>query len=159
MPFTPFHFGPGLLLKLAAPRRISASAFVAAQVGVDVEPLWFMLSAEYPVHRALHTVVGGATIGLAVGLALWGVARSRAAGLGPVARAELSAWPAALGGLIGGASHALLDGFMHRDVHPLRPWSETQWLLGPVGVMALHAACLLAGVAGAVGLWMRRARG
>ena len=32
MPFTPFHFGPGALLKAAAPRHVSLIAFCAAQV-------------------------------------------------------------------------------------------------------------------------------
>lgn len=158
MPFTPFHFGPGLLLKSAAPRRISFTAFAATQVAVDLEPLYFLLRHEYPVHRALHTVWGGGLVGLVVGLSLWVIARSRAAALPPVAGAELGRAPAVLGGLIGGVSHALLDGLMHRDVHALRPLAETQWVLDPGGIAALHVGCLLAGALGASVLVARRPR-
>jgi hypothetical protein len=35
MPFTPFHFGPGALLKSIFPRSVSLSAFVASQVLID----------------------------------------------------------------------------------------------------------------------------
>lgn len=158
MPFTPFHFGPGLLLKSVAPRRVSLTAFAATQVAVDLEPLYFLLRGEYPIHRWLHTLYGGGAMGLAVGLMLWVVGRSRAAGLPPALRAEVMRAPAVLGGLIGGVSHALLDGLMHRDVHALRPLAETQWVLGPPSVTALHIGCLVAGALGAVALFARRAR-
>jgi hypothetical protein len=158
VPFTPFHFGPGLLLKSAAPRRVSLAAFAATQVAVDLEPLYFLLRGEYAVHSVLHTVWGGGAVGLAVGLSLWIVARSRATGLSPVARVEVGRAPAVLGGLLGGVSHALLDGLMHRDAHALRPLAETQWVLDPGGVAALHVGCVLAGVLGAAVLFARRGR-
>lgn len=158
MPFTPFHFGPGLLLKSAAPPRVSFTAFAVTQVAVDLEPLYFLARGEYPVHRLLHTVWGGGVAGLAVGLSLWVIARPRAAALRTAARAEFARAPAVLGGLIGGVSHALLDGLMHRDVHALRPLAETQWVLDPGGVAALHVGCLLAGALGAAALVARRAR-
>ncbi len=158
MPFTPFHFGPGLLLKSAAPRHISLAAFAATQVAVDLEPLYFMMRGESPAHRALHTVWGGGAVGLAVGLSLWVIVRSRAAGLSPAARAEVGCQPAVLGGLIGGVSHVLLDSLMHRDLHALRPLAETQWVLDPTGVAAVPVGCVLAGVLGAAALFVRRAR-
>jgi hypothetical protein len=158
VPFTPFHFGPGLLLKLAAPRRVSVTAFIATQVAVDLEPLYLLMRDEYPVHRTLHTVWAAGTVGVGIGLALWAVARGRVKGLSPTATAEFRGGPAVLGGLVGGISHALLDGLMHRDIHALRPLSEAQWVLGPRGVTALHLACLIAGAVGAAGLLVRRAR-
>lgn len=158
MPFTPYHFGPGLLLKGAAPRRVSLAAFAATQVAVDLEPLYFMVRGEFPVHRVLHTVWGGGAVGLAVGFALWAIARSRAGDLPPAVRAEVERSPAVLGGLIGGASHAVFDGLMHRDVRALRPWMEAQWVLEPGGIAALHVACVIAGALGAAGLFLRRTR-
>jgi len=43
MPFTPCHVGPGLLLKSAAPRRVSVVAFALANVAIDVETLVHIL--------------------------------------------------------------------------------------------------------------------
>jgi membrane-bound metal-dependent hydrolase YbcI (DUF457 family) len=158
VPFTPFHLGPGLLLKSAAPRRISFVAFATTQVAVDLEPLYFIVRGEYPVHRVLHTVWAAGAVGVAVGLVVWAAARGRAGGWGVAAREDLGRNAAIVGGLLGGVSHPLLDGLMHRDVHALRPLAETQWVLGPGGVAALHVGCVLAGALGATVLWARRAR-
>ena len=157
MPFTPFHFGPGLLCKSLAPRRVSFTSFCATQVAMDLEPLYFILHGEAAhAHRAVHTVLGGGVVGLAVGLAVWRLARSRSENLGPVACIEVARGPAVLGGLIGGTSHALLDGLMHLDMRPLRPFSEVQWVLRPPMVIYLYAGCLVAGVLGLIILMVRR---
>lgn len=157
MPFTPFHFGPGLLLKGVAPERLSWSAFVAAQVLIDCETLYHILRREYPLHRALHTVAGAAAAGLATAgalLALRGLLpRGR---LPPALAAELSTAPIVMGGLLGGLTHPLLDGLMHADIRPFLPWTEANPLLGLVGLGALHLGCLAAGLAGAALVWLRR---
>ena len=158
MPFTPFHLGPGLLLKGAAPRQFSLTAFAVTQVVVDVEPLWFILRGEYPVHRWTHTVWLAGAIGLAVGVALNALSRRWSAPAAPALRGDLGMRAALLGGLLGGSSHALLDGLMHRDVRALRPFAETTWVLAPEGVVALHAGCVVAGVVGALLLVVRRAK-
>jgi membrane-bound metal-dependent hydrolase YbcI (DUF457 family) len=158
VPVTPFHFGPGLLLKGAAPRHLSFAAFVASQVAVDLEPLYFMLRGEYPVHRALHTVWGAGLVGLVTGAALGALARRRAGTAAHALRAELRFGPAIVGGVLGGVSHPLLDGLMHRDVRALSPLTDTTWVLEPSGVAALHLACVIAGVLGALLLVVRRAR-
>lgn len=157
MPFTPFHAGPGLLIKGAAPRHVSLTAFLATQVVVDLEPLWFILRGEYPVHRALHTVWIGGGVGLAVGAALWALVRRRSASLPALVRTEVARGPALLGGLAGGVSHPILDGLMHRDVRALAPLAQTTWVLDAAGVAALHLGCAVAGVLGAL-LWLVRAR-
>ena len=37
MPATPYHFGPGLLIKAAAPRQFSMAAYSLTQVVIDLE--------------------------------------------------------------------------------------------------------------------------
>ena len=79
MPITPFHFGPGAVIHALAPKQVSFIAFCAANVLIDVEPLYFMLTHQYPVHRFFHTLVGAglvvlATCGLFYG-ARWFAAR------------------------------------------------------------------------------------
>src|SRR5215471_21806895 len=66
MPFTPFHFGPGLAAKAALPSRVSFTAFVATQVIIDFETLYHLVRVQWPVHRQLHSLVGGSAVGLAV---------------------------------------------------------------------------------------------
>lgn len=155
MPFTPFHLGPGLLLKSAAPAGVSLTAFAAAQVAIDLEPLTFIARGEYPVHRVLHTVWAAGVVGAAVGVVVWAACRGVAPRLGSAVRDDVRPGAAVMGGLLGGVSHPLLDGLMHRDVHALRPLAETQWVLSPGGVAMLHLACVAAGALGLVILWAR----
>src|SRR5258706_16215712 len=73
MPSTPFHLGPGVLIKAAAPRQFSMAAYSLAQVVIDIESAYYMLQGEYPVHRQAHTFLLGGMIGLVCGLILsWG---------------------------------------------------------------------------------------
>ena len=65
MPFTPFHYGPGLLIKGLLPRHFSLTTFVATQVPIDCEPFYYMIRNEYPVHRELHTLIGATLLGAA----------------------------------------------------------------------------------------------
>lgn len=58
MPITPYHFCPGAALHSAAPWRISFIAFCAANVLVDIEPLYLMLTEQFPLHRFFHTYIG-----------------------------------------------------------------------------------------------------
>lgn len=62
MPITPFHFGPGAAIHALAPRQVSFLAFCASNVLIDVEPLYFMLIHQYPVHRFFHTLIGASLI-------------------------------------------------------------------------------------------------
>src|SRR5690349_3393859 len=55
MPATPFHFGPGLLIKAVAPRQFSVTAYSVAQVVIDIESGYYLLKGDDPVHRQAHT--------------------------------------------------------------------------------------------------------
>ena len=144
MPFTPFHFGPGLLVKGIAPRRFSWAAFIAVQVVIDCETLYYLVRHEHPVHRTLHTTPGATLAGVATALAVLGLRvllESQANGTSvltdfkrPSIRSEVSGPGTLEGGLAGGASHPLL------------------------GVDTLHARCVMAGLIGVVltGLWLDR---
>lgn len=161
MPFTPFHFGPGLLVKGLVPDRFSWTAFVSAQVLIDCETLYYMVSRQYPLHRELHTFVGATSAGLATAAML--LALRRLAGPAgrlersvPALRSEASTTGVMAGGLLGGASHPLLDGLMHGDIRPFAPWTDANPLLGAVGLDVLHLGCLAAALAGAALIWARR---
>lgn len=156
MPFTPYHFGPGLLIKAAAPRWFSLSAYVAAQVAIDVESGFYLFTGQPPYHRTAHTFVVGAVVGAVAGIAI-GAAARRFAGrlppdIPPGAVRDLQTIPAVAGGVIGGLSHVLLDGVMHADIHPFRPFSDLNPLLRLVDLTTLHLICLLSGVLGI--LWL-----
>jgi len=164
MPFTPFHFGPGLLVKGIAPRRFSWTTFVATQVVIDCETLYHMVHRQYPVHRGMHTFIGATLAGLVTAGVIIGI-RWLATGLirrmkgwAPSVRSEYSIRGIVAGGVIGGVSHPLLDGMMHPDVRPFAPWTDANPLLRSVDLMALHTGCIVAGIIGMVltGMWLSR---
>jgi hypothetical protein len=157
MPFTPFHFGPGLLLKAVTPRRFSFTAYAATQVVIDCETGYYLLRGEWPVHRVLHTLLVGGVVGAAAGTAIgvgaqrWFRAQDR-----PPLRGETELTPSVAGGLVGGLLHSLLDAIMHPAVRPLWPFSGGNPMQGMVGLGALHGGCVVTGIIGIL-LLMRRA--
>ena len=62
MPITPFHFGPGAAIHVVAPRHVSFLAFCAANVLIDIEPLYYMLTHQDRLHRFFHTYVGASLV-------------------------------------------------------------------------------------------------
>jgi hypothetical protein len=158
MPFTPFHFGPGLALKGVAAPVFSWSAFAAAQVLIDCETLYYVVRQEYPVHRFFHSFLGATAAGLAAAILCLGIVRASAVGLlervgsrgGSTARGECSSVGIVAGGLLGGLSHPFLDGIMHPDVRPFMPWSDANPFLGLIGRAQLHLACIATALFGAV---------
>ena len=156
MPFTPFHFGPGLFGKSIIPRHFSWLAFVASQVVIDCETLFFLLQGAYPVHRFLHTFAGATIAGVATGLGFVAVRKICPRALPAQATdhrslaSESSTLGVMVGAVLGGISHPFLDGIMHRDVRPFAPWADTNPLLGLVGLGALHLGCAVLGLIGLI---------
>ena len=163
MPATPFHFGPGLLLKAVAPRHFSVTAYSVAQVVIDIESGYYLLKGDDPVHRQAHTFFLGGLIGLVCGLIV-----SRVLRVWAKPRDAIPEWIAveyrlpiaAYSGLFGGVFHSVLDGIMHGDMHPLRPFSDANPLYGLVSIQILYLFCIITGLLGAVILlaWERRSR-
>jgi membrane-bound metal-dependent hydrolase YbcI (DUF457 family) len=170
LPVTPFHFGPGLALKGAAAPVFSWSAFAAAQVVIDCETIYYMVSGEYPVHRFFHSFLGAAVAGLVTAVLFLVIVHASFISFPRLivpltttatARGEISSLGALLGGLTGGLSHPLLDGIMHPDVRPFMPWTDYNPFLGLIGLAPLHLACVASAILGGIGLalWKRRSKG
>lgn len=163
MPATPFHFGPGLLVKAAAPRQFSMAAYSLAQVVIDLESGYHLLRNDYPVHRQAHTFYLGGLIGLVCGLVVSRVGTWLARPRDVVPEALVAEYRlpiAALSGIFGGLMHALLDGIMHADMRPFRPFTDANPLYGLVSLRTLYLFCIITGLVGAALLlaWERRAR-
>jgi hypothetical protein len=160
MPITPFHFGPGAAIHALAPRHVSFLGFCAANVLIDVEPLYYMVTGQFPLHRFFHTYIGASLIVLATAL-LFVLARRFAQRFW---LPDLFGWqrlglvPVLLGAFAGSYSHIVLDSIMHSDIRPLAPFSEANPLLGIVGLDTLHLSCVVAAVLAALVLVIRRLR-
>lgn len=152
MPFTPYHFGPGLALHSLAPKQISLLSFCAVNVLIDLESLYNLVNRRFPVHAFFHTYVGAtlvivATIGLFC-FARWFAIRIRAPDVG--GWRELTLRQVCVGAMLGGYSHVVLDSVMHRDIQPLVPFDRSNPILGLISLSALHGLCVVCGLVGLV---------
>jgi hypothetical protein len=158
MPFTPFHFGPGAAFHAAAPKQVSFLAFCAANVLIDVEPLYFMVTQQFPLHRFFHTYIGASII-LLLTLALF-VGALKLASIMPLPNVfgwkQLTIRPVVVGAALGSYSHIVFDSLMHSDIRPFAPISEANPLLGAVSLSALHWSCIAAGAVGLIVVGIRR---
>jgi hypothetical protein len=161
MPATPFHLGPGLLIKAAAPRQFSMAAYSLAQVVIDVESGYYLLQGEYPVHRQAHTFLLGGLIGMLCGLVVSRIggwwARPRDA-VHEALAAEFRMPVAVVSGIFGGIFHSLLDGIMYADIRPFRPFTEANPLYELVSIRTLYLFCTITGLVGAALLLARERR-
>lgn len=163
MPFTPFHFGPGALIHAVAPRHVSFLAFCGANVLIDTEPLYFMLTGQYPLHRFFHTYIG-ATLVMVATVALFLLALRVAARLrlpNPFGWQALTRLAVLGGAAAGSYSHIVLDSVMHADIRPWAPFSAANAFYALISMEALQTLCLACAAAAAliVGLrqwWLQR---
>jgi len=148
MPIPPFHFGPGAAIHAAAPRYVSFLAFCAANVLMDIEPLYYILTQQYPLHRFFHTYVGAALVAIWT-TALFAVSHRAAKDLrlpDPFNWQHLGLRAVAIGATAGTFSHILLDSMMHSDIRPFAPFSNSNSLLGVISIQALYASCAVSGL-------------
>lgn len=157
MPFTPFHMGPGMLVKAGLQGSFSLLVFGWTQILIDLQPLVAILSGRGHVHGFTHTCLGATLIGLVGGATGKYAAQVALATVFEKRSTELAIpWRVALAsGLVGSYSHVLLDGIMHRDLQPFAPWSEENPLLGLLSVGVLHEVCMVCGVVGVAIYWLR----
>lgn len=152
MPFTPFHMGPGILIKALLQGGFSLMVFGWAQIVMDLQPLIVLLSGEGHLHGFSHSYLGATLLAIfsalsgkylsELGLKLLGIASKHK----PII---ITWWVAFTSACIGTYSHVVLDSIMHSDVEPLYPLTQANALLGLISVAELHQFCLYSAVVGA----------
>ena len=150
MPFTPFHFGPALVLGLPFRKYIHAPTFVVANVIVDVEPfLVLFLGLRYPLHGYLHTFFLAFLLGLALGYAMFLLERV----LHPLYKVflleadNLKLKSFMVAGVLGTMAHVLLDSPLYGDIRPFYPLTVNP-LLNPALTVEVYSLCVWMGILG-----------
>ncbi|MCG6970022.1 MAG: DUF4184 family protein [Gammaproteobacteria bacterium] len=159
MPLTPLHFGPAIALKALMPAYFSLSVFILSQVLIDLEPLYFIITNQPPLHRFFHTYLGAGiicliciVIGKPVGqwwIRWWNKSVSPGHHSRLHGKDKIPFKAVVIAGIIGAFSHVLLDSIMYDDVHPLAPWSELNPMLGVINLLTLHFGLIAIGTVGA----------
>jgi hypothetical protein len=168
MPVTPFHFGPGALIKALMPGGFSWTVFALANVLIDLEPIGLFVFTGDPAHPWLHTLPGALLVATAAvagrplceaWLRFWNrrLSAPQARWLGVVP--GITAVQAWAGALLGTLSHLALDALMHPDVRPLWPFVPDNPWRGAVALDVLHWSCIAAGVVALVFGVVNRVRG
>lgn len=158
MPITPFHFGPGAAIHAIAPKQVSFLAFCTANVLIDIEPLYYMLTRQYPLHRFFHTYIGASIIALATVLIFLAALKlaSRFSLPNLFQWQSLNSRAIWLGAALGSYSHIVFDSVMHADITPLYPFSETNVLYQLIPLGTLHLFCIFAAILGLLILGIRQ---
>lgn len=153
MPFTPFHMGPGILVKAILQGSFSLMVFGWAQIVMDLQPLFVLVTGTGHLHGFSHTYVGAGLLAVLsalsgkylseVGLEIFGISKKG----NPI---KISWWVSFLSAFIGTYSHVVLDSIMHSDVEPYYPLSQENGLLGLITVPQLHQLCIYSALVGAI---------
>ncbi|MCB1936511.1 MAG: metal-dependent hydrolase [Nitrosomonas sp.] len=153
MPFTPYHMGPGLLIKSVMQSSFSLVIYGWAQIVMDIQPLMVLLTGKGQLHGFSHTYLG-ATL-LAIVAAFTGKylieACLKSLGTYNPFKATLFTWRVVFfSAFLGTFTHVLLDSIMHADMKPFYPLAIENKLLGVLTIEQLHQFCGYSGVLGMV---------
>ncbi len=149
MPFTPYHFGPGSLVKVIAPTWFCLRVFILTQVLIDCETAWNLIQGHDRLHTFLHSFVGS-NVAIILAIILTRAYSRYAINSLPkkILGDRLFRPPAVretiVGATIGGWSHVALDAIMHSDMQPFWPLTEYNAYLRIISVESLHLLCLSA---------------
>ena len=127
-----------------------------AQVIMDIQPLFVLITGDGHLHGFSHTFVGATLLGLfsaVSGKYLMEFGMKMVDASPPKTgkeRVPISWLVAFASACIGTYSHVVLDSIMHSDVQPYFPFSLANHFLGLVAVGPLHQFCLYSGLVGSV---------
>lgn len=151
MPFTPYHMGPGLLIKSLLQSGFSLMIFGWAQILMDIQPLIVLLMGQGHLHGFSHTYLGATLIAFLSaisgkylidnGLIIIKTYHSFV----PVAFTWRVVFTSAF---LGTYTHVLLDSIMHADMKPLFPFVIENKMLGIITLEQLHQFCWYSGLIG-----------
>lgn len=154
MPFTPFHMGPGLVVKACMQGTFSLMVFGWSQILVDIQPLVVLLTGKGELHGFSHTYIGATFI--AVISALTGKYLGEI-GLRIIRMPRYNPinWRVAfVSAFIGTYSHVFIDSMTHSDIEPFSPFTTGNALHGIISSNTLYIFCVISGAAGGISFYL-----
>lgn len=147
MPFTPFHFGPAILLGLLLLKKIDFPTFVAANVIIDWRAtLVFFDLWPGPLHGWVHSYLGALLMAIILGTVMIYVRPLIDDELREMKIVqEISTKKIFIAALSGVFIHVTLDAIHHPYMQPFLPFDFRPFfgILSTFEVRALTFACLL----------------
>ena len=153
MPFTPFHWGPGLLFGLLLLGYMDLPTLFVSSVIVDVEPLLVLtLNLQYPLHGYLHTFLGGTILAFVLASAMNKVRGTVQPAMSFLKLPQKTSFKRILlASLFGIYLHILLDSPLYPDIRPFYPWELNPLLEHGMFVgFDMYTFCVLSFIGAAV---------
>lgn len=149
MPFTPYHFGPGLLLGILLFPFVDLGTLIFASVILDIEPLVvIMFGLPLPLHGFFHTYLGATIISMVLTVCIWPIRNQLSSIVSLFGMRQYSTLSSILSaGLVGTYSHVLLDSFLYAEMNPFYPLMGNPFL-GIIVSSVVYNFCIFAGFAG-----------
>jgi len=153
LPFTPYHFGPGLLFGLLFFSYLDLPTFLVASVIIDIEPLLVLsLNLSYPLHGYLHTFLGGTIVAFLLALAMSRI-RPTLTPLMSFLKLERTAsfMGILLASVFGIYLHVLLDSPLYWDIRPFYPLESNPLQVHGMFIgFEIYAFCVVCFIAAAI---------
>jgi len=160
MPVTPFHMGPGILIKAILQGFFSLIIFGWAQILMDLQPLFVIITGQGNLHGFSHTYIGATLIALIsafTGKWIYEMVMvfinndftEYQKKLFDVPK-KLTIGVCIVSAFIGTYSHVLLDSIMHSDVEPFYPINLENNLHFILSIENLYKLCVYTGIVGSL---------
>ena len=164
MPFTPFHFGPALLI-FSLSLFLNPLALLLASVAIDIEGilgLFFgrdiLLQNCAPtcnLHGPLHSLLGGTIVAILLATALI-IASKKLPEKTRLSLRIKNEKTIPLSSLVGVCSHLLLDSFLYPEMNLAWPFGSWNPFFGAIGNFEIYFFCALSFLLGAALLLARK---
>lgn len=123
MPFTPFHWGPALLIGLLLFQLLDFPSLIVSSVAPDLEGLYIVVFRPFmPHHGLVHTYVFASVIGIMVAVVMYSLRELTGKVMAIFGLRQTSSFKKSLyTSLLGVYSHIFLDSFLYPEMRPFYP--------------------------------------
>jgi membrane-bound metal-dependent hydrolase YbcI (DUF457 family) len=131
MPFTPFYWGPALLVGLAISFAFDLPTLLIASVAPDVEPFYVMYFhvSGYPLHGFFHSYLGASILAFLVAIAVYPLRSLLSRLMTAFRMPQKSSFQKILfTSFVGVYSHVFLDSFLYEEMVPFYPLQGNPFL-------------------------------
>ena len=149
MPFTPFHWGPVLLLGLYMRKYLNFPALMVSAVAVDFRTtLVFFGALDGALHGFFHTFPGATVVAILVTILIGGLRNYISKIMEAIGFSQSYGWKKIFAGsLVGAYSHILLDAMIYDHLEPLY-FTEANPFYGYIFTFEMYLFCTLTGIIG-----------
>ncbi len=149
MPFTPFHWGPVLLLGVYTRKYLDFPALMISAVAVDFRAiLVFFGLLDGPVHGFFHTFPGATIVAIVVAIGIGILRKEIEKIMGFLGFTQSISWPKIFAGsIIGAYSHIVLDAMIYEHMNPFYI-TEFNPFYGFMFTYEMYLFCTITGILG-----------